>query len=628
MKLKCKSRSKYLTSNSLTSKIYHNKHKPYYNHKKTNKNATKNATINPTKIATINPTKIATINPTKIETKNATINPTKNATISGGEMTEEQMQKSLEFISNNIEKVRPFMPLPYKLLPFKTIINQVKNSPEYMEKITNIINDYLPQTGMDVPGMDVPVIPNTILPDTKLPVLAEKSLSELESKLESNSEVKLKTESKSESSQPQQTSLYVEDKPAQKDIIVLLKTIFRESWFQDQFLDILSRNLKTQYFNKILEVTLFNIFENILQNVNKNDNIIITISLFKNNINYFEKLFKQAIINGTNFADNERIFPSNDNVFRITSKISTQFSIHITSKFRELLLTNTDDKAAAPTDNTDFENIRGKYLLDLEKEKAAMDQEEKEYKAKKQKDRDEAYAKMISQNIQAKINVELTEEDVEKIMAFFNNMEGSIKDSADNTAIVITGERYNEMIIRSVCDGIKDMLEKEDSTKQIVRIVLSRFDYMLKEFIDIMQNNGILKMILLRIIDKYPFIFSAIQVGIENAINKKIEAVSKSKALGEAFITKSDIEGDYAFLKTVISSIIDNLTSNLELYIPSDENPSDTALVGGALPTPKPKPTQKKSDTRKKIEGYLKQKCNLSNTTKKNKKGGTCGWLW
>jgi hypothetical protein len=106
-----------------------------------------------------------------------------------------------------------------------------------------------------------------------------------------------------------------------------------------------------------------------------------------NNINYFEELFKQAIINGTNFADNERIFPSNDNVFRITSKISTQFSIHITSKFRELLLANTDDKAAAPTDNTNFENIRGKYLLDLEKEKAAMDQEEKEYKAKKQTDK-------------------------------------------------------------------------------------------------------------------------------------------------------------------------------------------------------------------------------------------------
>jgi predicted Mrr-cat superfamily restriction endonuclease len=266
-------------------------------------------------------------------------------------------------------------------------------------------------------------------------------------------------------------------------------------------------------------------------------------------------MFKRAIIDGNEFADNERIFPSNDNVFRVTSKITKQYSIYIATKFRNSLLPTNDNVNTTTTEeqNVDFENIRAKYLLDLEKEKATLKEEEKEYKAKKQKDREDTYNKMIDQNIQAKTNNDLNEADIEKIMSFFNNIEGSLKGDNDDTAIIITGERYNEMIIQTVCDAIKHMLENPDSSKQIISIILNRFDYMLKEFIDIMQNNGILKMILLSIIDRYPFIFSAIQVGVETALNNKIESVSKSKALGEGFITKEDIQGDYALVRLLIN---------------------------------------------------------------------------
>jgi hypothetical protein len=411
-------------------------------------------------------------------------------------------------------------------------------------------------------------------------------------------------------------SLIVEDKPTKKDIITLLKVIFRESWFQDQFLDILSKNIKTQYFNKILEVTLFNIFNNILDNVNKNDNIIITISLLKNNQKYFEELIKKTVNNSSEFSDTDRIFPSDDNVFRVTSKISTDFSRVMTKNFRQLLLPETNNPPSADKvsdeKSIEFENIRAKYLLDMEKEKKVLEEQDKEYKEKKNKDREEAYNKMISQNIQAKISGDIGEENISKIMAFFNNIEGSTKND-DESAVVVDGERYNEMIIRTICDSIKEMMEKTDSTKEIVRIILNRFDYMLKEFIDIMQNNGILKMILIRIIDNYPFIFSSFQIGIENAINKKIDSLRKTQAVGETFIMKADIQNDYAFFKSIISCIIDELTRQLEIYIPSSENEEDpnTTLTAGGTSTK----TRKKKNMRSR------------RISKPSKKGGV-GWFW
>jgi hypothetical protein len=235
---------------------------------------------------------------------------------------------------------------------------------------------------------------------------------------------------------------------------------------------------------------------------------------------------------------------------------------------------------------------------------------------------------MIEQNIQAKVSPDLDNKTIKSIMAFFNNVEGSIQNDdnliTNEGAIIINGEQYNEMIIRTICDCIKDMLEKEESTKQMVSIILNRFDYMLKEFIDIMQNNGILKIILLRIIDKFPFIFVAIQIGIENAINKRIELVSKTKAIGEAYITETDISGDYAFFKSIISSIIDELTDKLELISPSDENPNDSSdtLTGG--------------NTRQHLKIYNPNKTSYKypptyktpnkKTIKKSKKGG--GWFW
>ena len=411
------------------------------------------------------------------------------------------------------------------------------------------------------------------------------------------------------------TEFTIENKPTSKDIISLLKVVFHESWFQDQFLDILSKNLKTQYFNKILEVTLFNIFNNILDNINKNDNIIITISLLKNNTKYFEELIKLSIDN-PDFYDNERIYQSNDNVFRVNSKTSENYSRVMTKNFRNLLLPENNVKTAEEKNDEqsiEFKNIRAKYLLELEKEKIKLDEEEKQYKEQKKKDRKESYNKMISQNIQAQVATPLDENSIKQIMAFFNNIEGSI-DSTDNNVdgAIINGEQFNEMIIRTIADCIKDMLQEKDSTKELIRIILNRFDYMLKEFIDIMQNNGIVKMILLRIFDKYPFIFVAFQNGIENAINKKIESISKKMAIGEAFITKEDIQNDYAFFKSVISSVIDVLTNKLELFIPGEENPNDT-LTGG----------NKISQTKKKIQQYL-IKHKKSNKTQKK----TVGWFW
>lgn len=424
--------------------------------------------------------------------------------------------------------------------------------------------------------------------------------------------------------------LNIEDKPTSKDIISLLKIMFHESWFQDQFLDILSKNLKTQYFNKIVETNIFNIFNNIFDNINKNDNIIITISILKNNMNYFEELLKQSIMNDNNFYDNTKTYPSDDNIFRIYSTTSNQYSINITKNFRNLLLPETNNPTAEEKNDeisTIFENNRAKYLLDLEIEKQKLEEEDKEYKIKKNKDRENGYNKMINQNIQARLNTDLDDNSIKSIMNFFNNTEDSIKndDTPDNDgAIIINGEKYNEMIIYTICDCIKDMLTTNESTKEIINIILKRFDYMLKEFIDIMQNNGIIKTILIRIFDKQPEIFKAFEKGVENAINKKIEIISKTQAIGNAYIIKRDIEGDYAFFKEIINSVINELTNNnLEIFIPSGENPNDKGdtLNGGQTILKKNKSTI--SPTKKKIQQYL---INERKTIKKTKNSG--GWFW
>lgn len=416
------------------------------------------------------------------------------------------------------------------------------------------------------------------------------------------------------------------DKPSSKDIISLLKVIFHESWFQDQFLDILSKNIKTQYFNKILEVTLFNIFNNILDNINKNDNIILTISILKNNTKYFEELLKESITNNKDFYENEKIYPSNDNVLRISTNTSLEYSRSIIKNFRILLLPDTKTPLATQISDEkkiEFENIRAKYLLDLEKEKIKLEEEEKEYKEKKNKDREKKYEEMINQNIQSKINTEIDENSINKIMKFFNNIENSINDNNDNSAI-INGERYNEMIIRTICDCIKDMLEKEDSTKEIIRIILNRFDYMLKEFIDIMQNNGIIKLILLRIFDNYPFIFISFQQGTENALNKKIEYISNKKAITDTYIVKNDIMNDYAFFNSIINNVIDNLTKQLEIFIPSEENPNN--IEGGGNKKINNYNHINTPVTKKKIELLIKKKT----LKKKHKlcKKPPCGWFW
>jgi hypothetical protein len=422
---------------------------------------------------------------------------------------------------------------------------------------------------------------------------------------------------------PSSGQIRVQDKPTTGDIITLLKTVFHESWFQDQFLDILSKNIKTQYFNKILEVTLFNIFNNILDNITKNDNIIVAISILKNNIKYFEELIKQAITEDRKFEDNYRVYPSNDNVLRTFTLSSTEYSRAITNNFRNLLLPESSTLSAQAQNNeqsVEFESIRAKYLVDLEKEKTKLEEEEANNKKKKITDREASYKRMIEENIQAQATI-INENDIKTIMDFFNNVEESTNTEygdANEGAIIINGERYNEMIIRTICDCIKDMLEKEDSTKEIIRIVLNRFDYMLKEFIDIMQNNGIIKIILLRIFDNHPFIFVAFHKGIETAINKKIESISKTRALNEAFIVRGDIQGDYAFFKLVISSIIDELTGKLQLFIPSEENPDDSSntLTGGNNQT-----TRKKQLKHHKITHHK--------TIKKSQKGGrSCGWFW
>jgi hypothetical protein len=399
----------------------------------------------------------------------------------------------------------------------------------------------------------------------------------------------------------------------------LLNIIFHESWFQDQFLDILSKNIKTQYFSNVLEVKIFEIFNSILENINRNDNVIITISIFKNNSNYFEELFKDLFDNLNMGGD---IYKSNNNNYVAISNTSLTISHEISRVFMESLsneniILNAEKKNEESLN--EFKNIRASYLIDIENEKKILDEKEKEYTEKKNKDREENYNRMISQNIQSKISSELDNDSIKNIMHFFNNIDTSIDDNSDNNegSIIINGEQYNQMIINTICNCIKEMLEKPDSTKQILEIILKRFDFILKEVINVLQNNGLIKNILLRILKKNDFIFLLIRDGIQDAINKKIELTSKIKAIKNEHVTKDDFKNDYVFFKSIVDFIIIRLTANLELIRPSKENNNDTSdlLVGG----------NNKLNILNKRNTLHKEKNKLKNkkTLKKSK-----GWFW
>lgn len=419
-----------------------------------------------------------------------------------------------------------------------------------------------------------------------------------------------------------------------EEIVDTIKQVLHESWFQDQLMDNLSRNLKTQYFNKVVELNIFTIFNNIIDNITKNDNIVMAISLLKNNIPYFQELFRLSI-NPTpelaklaNIDDESRLFISDDNVLHLFNNTSSQFSKIVASNFNKIINPELFHKEVQQINDKDgtnnFQHIRANYLLNLAEETEQMKKEEEQFKEKKEQAREERFKRMVEQNIDAKVSSNITEADKTDFINYFNNME-----TDNENAIIIDGKRYNEIIVNIIGDAIKSMLDQSENKKELVKIILKRFDYMLKEYIDVLQTNGIIKILLFRIFEKHPFIFTTFNKGIEDAFNKKIAELSSSKQTSEAYITKGQLDNDFSFFTSIIDSITKALTETLTTNNPTkpeDDDDVNFTFEGGKRAKPITKPITNKH--KEKLKQYLKK-----NLTKRKQQSHTgekppVGWLW
>jgi len=412
------------------------------------------------------------------------------------------------------------------------------------------------------------------------------------------------------------------------DVKTSLNTLMHESWFQDQFMDSLLRNIRTQEFNRNLETNLFSIFNDLLSNIKKNESVIVSISIFKNNFKFFEEMLYLSMYPDAQsptlekleedtqlYTNNENVFRTSDNIKTFCRKITINFLRLIKPSFMDKELEKTADKATEQS-----ELAKASYLLDLQKEKEKVDAEQATANAEKKNARKATFDKMVMDNVIADSRKPITDEEKAELIKFFVNM-----DMGKEGAIIRDGEKYNETIVNSITESIKTTLETDENRKELTKVILTRFDFMLKNCIDVMQNNGILKLILSNLFEKYPFLFVTINRGIEMAFNKKIKEIAVNKEVGQSYSTLGNMKSLQGFQKMILETVIEELTKDLEINIPAQSNPAvegatgDDGYWGGSRKT-------HRSKTHKSIKDIIRRKMEETHHTRKKKTRG--GWLW